>query len=271
LLLVFSEYGFIEFLIFDDLLNFVNKLKFNFSSHLCNISKLKKDYANRADLQNLFYLNEKFSFLEKFEFNKLVFYKNYEKENDNKLLDNYFLLIFFNFGILIFEIITAKEGYYSSEDMKIVFYQQITFQNIINDDYEIISTYKASNMLKMFYQKHEHNYNKDIFLENMNFFRNEKYDYLEEEIYGLNTEIQENKQKFDKNELKAFVIFISEKSIKKNYLEIIKEKMILKNYLFTKLFSDSKKLESNQGLNIREKESQFIIIKFNLNNKKFYV
>lgn len=280
LLLVFSEYGFINFFIFNHKLQYENKLRFNFNSHNCNISKIKKDYVNRKDLHTLFILNEKVDILEKFRYYCSSFFDisllgklgSFFSNNRNHLLNTKFLFLFFNFGILIFEIINPDRISCSHETIKINFYQQITYDVIFPYKYSVIIASKNNQECVLNKSTCNEKLLKSINEDKLNyldFINNEKYVILDNPyIYrDNNVSLEEGYKNLLKmnNEIishdKEFIVFFLFPDNKNNSSSYT----IYDNLKINNSFLNQKQFDGKDFK--REKMKVF----YNIKNKKFYV
>jgi hypothetical protein len=181
-------------------------------------------------------------------------------------------LLFFNFGILIFEIITANDSFCYSEDIKIHFYQQVTFKSLTAKAYEIIAIGEYSSILKKFIKKENKNIeDKKTSIENLGLFANEKYEIFENnEVFYLKGEniidVNSGLKNYKKDET-AFVLDFNSKYT--GYSEFHKERISLRNHLIAECLEDS----NCQTVLVMEedKESELVKIKYNFTNKKFFI
>jgi hypothetical protein len=147
MLLLFSNYGFLKFYNLDENLNLEEFYDSCYSSHLLEISNLKKEYENSEDLVKIFKEDDELNFLESYEFIDCFTFKNYtsklntNSEYKDSLLDyqeDYIFLIL-NFGIIIFKLTTDT---FTSSNM-IKFYQQLSFESKLE-----AKIYKSSNIIE---------------------------------------------------------------------------------------------------------------------------
>lgn len=149
MVLLFSNYGFFKIFNLDENLNLEEIYDSCYSSHLLEISNLKKEYENSEDLIKIFKEDDEKKFLECYEFIDCFNFKTYNSKLNIKLeqfssttsieyKEDYIFFIL-NFGIIVFKL--TKDNYTSNNMIK--FYQQLSFESRLE-----ISSYKNSNIIQ---------------------------------------------------------------------------------------------------------------------------